>query len=90
MNNRHNVVAYLATLAAIVIMSIVAAIICVSVEPDSHLAQIVAALGFIGAAVTGLIGVIGTFKARDTSETVNERLIAKLPPADPVALEERP
>lgn len=81
MNNRHNVIAYLATLSAIVIMSIVAAIICIVVEPDTHLAQIVAALGFIGAAVTGLIGVIGTFKARDNSEAMNEQLLAKLPPA---------
>ncbi len=83
MNNRHNVIAYLATLAAITLMSIVAAIICVNIEPDTHLAQIVAALGFISAAVTGLIGVIGTFKARDNSEAMNEQLIAKLPPASP-------
>ncbi|MGA1810413.1 hypothetical protein VHN57_08665 [Sphingobium sp. WW5] len=83
MNNRHNVLSYLATLAAIVIMTIVAAVICVVVEPDTHLPQIVAALGFIGAAVTGLIGVIGTFKARDNSEAVSEQLIAKLPPAAP-------
>ncbi|MFX4085809.1 hypothetical protein ACKU27_11975 [Sphingobium yanoikuyae] len=76
MSNRHNVLSYLATLAAIVIMTIVAAVICVVVEPDTHLPQIVAALGFIGAAVTGLIGVIGTFKARDNSE----QMIAKLPP----------
>ncbi|WP_303763850.1 hypothetical protein [Sphingobium yanoikuyae] len=81
MNNRHNVLSYLATLAAIVIMTIVAAIICVVVDPDTHLPQIVAALGFIGAAVTGLIGVIGTFKARDNSEAVSEQLIAKIPPA---------
>ncbi|WP_303758331.1 hypothetical protein [Sphingobium yanoikuyae] len=81
MNNRHNVIAYLATLAAIVIMSIAAAVICVSISPDTHLAQIVAALGFISAAVTGLIGVIGTFKARDNSEAVSEQLIAKIPPA---------
>lgn len=88
MNNRHNVIAYLATLSAIVIMSIVAAVICVTIEPDTHLAQIVAALGFISAAVTGLIGVIGTFKARDTSEAVNQQLIAKIPPQTPV--EEQP
>ncbi len=88
MNNKHNVIAYLATLSAIVVMSIVAAVICVAIEPDTHLAQIVAALGFIGAAVTGLIGVIGTFKARDNSEAVNQQLIAKLPPQTP--LEEEP
>lgn len=88
MNNKHNVIAYLATLSAIVVMSIVAAIICVTIKPDTHLAQIVAALGFISAAVTGLIGVIGTFKARDNSEAVNQQLIAKLPPQTPV--EEQP
>jgi heme/copper-type cytochrome/quinol oxidase subunit 4 len=56
--------AYLATLVAIVVMTIAAAVICVAVDAEKHLAQIVAALGFIGAAVTGLIGVIGTFRPR--------------------------
>lgn len=64
MKDRHSVVAYLATLAAIVAMTIAAALICVLVDAEKHLAQIVAALGFIGAAVTGLIGVIGTFRPR--------------------------
>lgn len=79
MNGRHNVIAYLSTLAAIVVMSIVAAVICVSVEPDTHLAQIVAALGFISAAVTGLIGVIGTFKAREASPPSD----SPAPPVEP-------
>jgi hypothetical protein len=78
--NRHNLIAYLSTLGAITSMSIVAAVICVSMDVEKHLAQIVAALGFIGAAVTGLIGVIGTFKARDHSE----QLIEKLPKAQPM------
>lgn len=60
------VVAYLATLASIVVLSITAAIVCIAVEPDTHLAQIVAALSFISAAVTGLIGVIGTFRPKAT------------------------
>ncbi len=60
----HPVVAYLATLAAIVVLSITAAVVCVTVDADKHLAQIVAALGFVSAAVTGLIGVIGTFRPK--------------------------
>lgn len=60
----HPVVAYLSTLAAIVILSITAAVVCIVIEPDTHLAQIVAALGFISSAVTGLIGVIGTFRPK--------------------------
>lgn len=58
------ILAYLATLAAIVILSLAAAIVCVKIEPDTHLPQIIAALGFISAAVTGLIGVIGTFRPK--------------------------
>lgn len=56
--------AYLATLLAIVVMTIAAAVICLTVDAETHFAQIVAALGFIGAAVTGLIGVIGTFRPK--------------------------
>lgn len=88
MNGRHNVIAYLATLAAIVVMSIVAAVICVSVEPDTHLAQIVAALGFISAAVTGLIGVIGTFKAREATPPDGPlSVVVDQPPTSPVPVE---
>lgn len=72
MRDRHSVVAYLATLAAIVIMTIAAALICVFVDAEKHLAQIVAALGFIGAAVTGLIGVIGTFRPRQPPAEITE------------------
>lgn len=78
MTNRHNVIAYLATLAAIVIMSLAGAAVCIFAHADTevNLARIIGALAFIGSAIAGLTGVIGTFKARDNSE----QLIAKLPP----------
>lgn len=65
MNNRHNVIAYLATLGAIVLLSMCGAVVCVFAPSDSevNLARIIGALAFIGAGVSGLIGVIGTFKA---------------------------
>ena len=74
MNETHTLIAYLATLGAIVLLSLSAVFACVFVNADQHLAQIVAALGFISAAMTGLIGVIGTFKPRtpqpDTPQAV--------------------
>lgn len=66
-------VAYLATLGTITVLTIAGAavVILAPVRPgevgETDLARIIGALAFIGAAVTGLIGVIGTFrpKARD-------------------------
>ena len=60
----HALYAYLATLGAIVLLVLAAAIVCMTLDVETHLAQIVAALGFIGAAVTGLIGVIGAFRPK--------------------------
>lgn len=54
MNERHILIAFLATLVAIVVLVITGAIMAANGKP-------VEALG-IGGAVTGLIGVIGTFK----------------------------
>lgn len=54
----HNLVAFIAVLVAIVILSIVAAVL-------SWYAKPVEALGLSGA-VTGLIGVLGTFRPRHT------------------------
>lgn len=71
MNNRHNVIAYLATLGAIVLLSMCGAIVCVFAPSDTevNLARIIGALAFIGAGVSGLIGVIGTFKATQNPTT---------------------
>ena len=61
--NGQALIAYLATLGAIVVLVLSAALVCLQYDGD-NLPQIVAALGFIGAAVTGLIGVIGTFRPK--------------------------
>lgn len=65
MGNRHNLTAYLATLAAIVVLAVTAAAVCLfaSVNSEVNLARIIGALAFISAAISGLTGVIGTFKA---------------------------
>lgn len=57
------VVAYLATLASIVVLTITAAVVVVLV-PTESLKNVEAALSFVAAAVTGLIGVIGTFRPK--------------------------
>lgn len=59
MTDRHTLIAFLATLAAIVIM-VAMALVALS------RGQSLEAVG-IGGAVTGLIGVLGTFKPRTTS-----------------------
>lgn len=58
--------AYLGTLVAIVVLTLAAAIMVVAadLETERGLAKLIGALGFIGAAVTGLIGVIGTFRPK--------------------------
>lgn len=59
--------AYLATLAAIVALSVSGAI-AVALAPAERLDEVLAAIGFIGMGVTGLIGVIGTFRPRARNE----------------------
>jgi hypothetical protein len=88
---RLSLIAYLSTVGAIVVMTLAAAAICVMVNPDNHLPQIVAALGFIGAAVTGLIGVIGTFRPKEQNSAASVGTADSVtvnptnPPAAPVA-----
>lgn len=58
--------AYLATLFTIALLSLVAAVIVIASDfgtPET-LAKVIGALAFLGSAVTGLIGVIGTFRPR--------------------------
>lgn len=55
--------AYLATLLAIVVMTITGAVILYNANFADEMASVkaTAAVGFIGAAISGLIGVIGAF-----------------------------
>jgi Ca2+/Na+ antiporter len=71
MNNRHNLIAYLATLAGIILLALSAAAVCIWCPANSEvaLARVLGALAFISAAITGLIGVIGTFKATQAATT---------------------
>lgn len=65
--DKHNLIAFLATLGAIIILFI-AACVCLVVGKS------VEAIG-IGGVMTGLIGVLGTFRPRQTAPTS--------PPLDP-------
>lgn len=63
---RAALIAYLATLLAIVVMTLAAALIVILADlgDQQALAQVIAALAFISASVTGLIGVIGAVRPR--------------------------
>lgn len=66
--NRSALIAYLATLGSIVSLALAAAIICMVFDgTEAQLAKVIAALAFIGGAITGLIGVIGTFRPKGDS-----------------------
>lgn len=66
--NRSALIAYLATLGSIVALALAAAIICMVFDgTEAQLAKVIAALAFIGGAITGLIGVIGTFRPKGDS-----------------------
>lgn len=60
MNEKYNLIAFMATLFAIVVLVIFGAMVAMK-------GQSTEALG-IGAAVTGLIGVIGTFRPRNSPD----------------------
>lgn len=66
--DNHLLYAYVATLTAIVVLAIGGAVVCTTFDgTDAQLAKVIAALAFIGGAITGLIGVIGTFRPRSPS-----------------------
>lgn len=67
MSDRDNLISYLATLFGIVFLALAAAAVCLfaKVDTEVNLARILGGLSFISAAITGLIGVIGTFRGRN-------------------------
>ncbi|QGP79991.1 hypothetical protein [Sphingobium sp. CAP-1] len=83
--DRHAVAAYLATLSAIVLLALAGAAVCIwgSYDSEVNLARVLGALTFIGGAITGLIGVIGTFRPK-SAVTIDQ------PPEKPVPMEDRP
>lgn len=76
MTERHTLIAFMATLLAIVVLVITGAIIALRGGSTE-------ALG-IGAAVTGLIGVIGTFKPRTTAPDTPQDVTVVNKPTAPV------
>jgi hypothetical protein len=82
MTERHTLIAFLATLAAIVALVVTGAIMASHGRPAE-------ALG-IGGAVTGLIGVIGTFKPRTPSGDSPQPVNVVNPPSDPANVQEAP
>lgn len=64
-------IAYLSTLLAIVILAIVGATVCVLGDYGSevNIAKVIGAMAFIGSAIAGLTGVIGTFRPKGETDT---------------------
>ncbi len=84
MNERHNFLSYIVTIAAIVIMTFaaVAIVLGVGVKDEVSLGKIITAIGFIAATITGLIGIAGTFKGRQSgmSDEMAANLMNKVEP----------
>lgn len=78
MNERHSLISFLATLVAIVVLVALGAYM-------ANLGKPTEALG-IGGAVTGLIGVIGTFRPR-TQQPDNQDVTVTNPPDHPAQVE---
>jgi hypothetical protein len=60
--SRNNLIAFCVCVGSIVVLALGAAVICVMIDETKYLAQIVAALGFIGSAITGLVAIGGGFR----------------------------
>lgn len=65
-DNKLAAACYAATLLAIVVLSVTGAVIVVlgDYETEVNVAKVIGSLSFLGAAVTGLVGVIGTFRPK--------------------------
>lgn len=68
-DNKLSAMCYLATLLAIATLTITGAVIVATGNFGSevNVAKVIGALGFIAAAITGLVGVIGTFRPKGDS-----------------------
>lgn len=70
MNHNHRFYTFLAVLGTINLLSITGALIVVFADFQSEdtLVKVVAALAFVGNAVTGLIGVVGSLRTQQGPE----------------------
>lgn len=85
MTDKHSLIAFLAVIIAIVVLAVVAVIVTLLVrEPDASMA---AALAALGSAITGLIGLGGTFKPRSTAPDQVQPVAVVNPPSDPVPVD---
>jgi hypothetical protein len=71
MHDRNNLIAYLATVASIVVLALAGAAACLFFHTTTEvgLAKLIGALAFIGTAIAGLTGIAGTFKASQIPTT---------------------
>lgn len=69
-DNKLSALCYLATLLAITVLTATGAIIVVTgdYQTEVNVAKIIGAISFIGAAITGLVGVIGTFRPKGEAQ----------------------
>lgn len=85
MTDKHSLIAFLSVILAIVVLAVVSVVVVLSVkEPDASMA---AALASLGAAITGLIGLGGTFKPRSSAPDQSQPVTVTNPPTNPVQTE---
>lgn len=85
MTDKHSLIAFLAVIVAVVILAAASVVVVLSVkEPDASMA---AALASLGAAITGLIGLGGTFKPRSTAPDQAQAVTVTNQPDAPVPVE---
>jgi len=72
--NQLATLAYLATLVAIVLLAAFGALVCVlgNYGSEANIAKVIGALAFIGSAIAGLTGVIGTFRPKGDPAATTE------------------
>ena len=61
-DSRNNLVAFCVSIAAILALTLAAVIVCITVNAQTHLPEIIAAMGFVGSGITGLIAIAGGFR----------------------------
>jgi hypothetical protein len=82
MTERHTLIAFMSVLGSIVLLFCIASILL-------YFGKSVEAIG-IGGVMTGLIGILGTFKPRTTAPDQPQDVRVTNPPEDPANVQESP